>query len=45
MALKYLMIRTEALWKSIEVWTVRTKTYADYQVEVFKLYPEASGQM
>ena len=39
------MIRTEALWKSIEAWTVRTKTYADYQVEVFKLYPEASGQM
>jgi len=42
-ALRYLTIQTERLWKTADTWTDQSKTYAQFRLEIFKLYPGASG--
>jgi len=42
-ALKYLKIQTESLWKMTELWSDQTKTYDKFKAEVGKLYPGTSS--
>src|SRR5713226_2473710 len=41
--LHYLSFQTETLWKMAEAWTDQTKTYQEFQDEIYKLYPGSSG--
>ena len=40
-ALKYLNIPTKRFWQSAVAYKDRTKTYADFEAEIFSLYPKA----
>jgi hypothetical protein len=42
-ALKYLKIWTESLWKTTEAWADAQKMYNDFKQEVFKFYPGATS--
>lgn len=42
-SVKYLKIRTGNLWKTTLAWSDTTKTYDEYKVEVYGLYPKAIG--
>src|SRR5216684_4270860 len=41
--LHYLSFQTETLWKMAESWADQTKSYQEFQEEIFKLYPGSLG--
>ncbi len=42
-ALCYLSFQTETLWKTAESWADQTKSYQEFQEEIFKLYLGSLG--
>jgi hypothetical protein len=42
-ALRYLPVRTEHLWKTAETYTDRTRSFAEFRAEIFRLYPGTSN--
>ena len=42
-ALRYLPVRTEHLWKTAATYTDRTRSFAEFRAEIFRLYPGTSN--